>query len=594
MLLAEVRSRALRSLIPPPRLRLSDWIEREIVLPEGVSALPGKVRLWPYQREIADAISDPMTERVTLVKGVRLGFTTLLTGAIGAYVANEPAAILCVLPTDSDCRDYCVSELETIFAATPALRDALSSDTDEGGRNTLTSKRFAGGSLRVNAARAPRNLRRVTARILLIDEADACESGPEGNPIRLAERRTMSYGNRKIVVGSTPLAEDTSHVLRAYGESDGRIYEVPCPECGGMTEILWQHITWEPDKPETAAFRCPHCGTSISERHKAAMVAAGQWRATRPEVKGHAGFRLNALVSLLPNASWAKLAAEFLAAKEDASELQVFANTVLAQGWREAGAELDETSLQARAEDFGFNNIPAEVLIITAGVDLQEDRVEITLVGWTRSSEALIFGHVVIWGAPASDDTVWLELDELLKTKWCHPHGGTLRVDAAIIDSGAFTDAAYAFCFPRLGRRIWAGKGMAGSRPALQMAKVKAKSAAHGGRLFLIGVDTIKQTLFQRLQHGRSIRFSKSLEAVWYEQLASERRVVRYVRGRPVRRFERKSSRARAEALDCLVYNFAARSGLTIPLDQREADLRLPDPPSPPPTVYRSRFMGRC
>ena len=130
MLLADVRACALRSLIPPPRLKLSEWIEREIVLPEGVSALPGRVRLWPYQREIADAISNPMVERVTLVKGVRLGFSTLLTGTIGPYVANEPAAILCVLPTDSDCRDYCVSELETIFAATPALRDALSSDTD--------------------------------------------------------------------------------------------------------------------------------------------------------------------------------------------------------------------------------------------------------------------------------------------------------------------------------------------------------------------------------------------------------------------------------------------------------------------------------
>jgi phage terminase large subunit GpA-like protein len=182
MRIADVRSRALHSLIPPPRLRLSDWIEQNIVLAEGVSALPGRVRLWPYQREIADAISDPLIERVTLVKGVRLGFTTLLTGTIGAYVANEPAAILLLLPTDADCRDYVVSELEPICDATPALRGTLASDADEGGRNTLTSKRFAGGSLRVIAARAPRNLRRITARILLIDEADAMEVTAEGNP----------------------------------------------------------------------------------------------------------------------------------------------------------------------------------------------------------------------------------------------------------------------------------------------------------------------------------------------------------------------------------------------------------------------------
>ena len=598
MLLADDRAYALRSLIPPPRLKLSDWIEREIILPEGVSALPGRIRLWPYQRDIADAISDPMIERVTLVKGVRLGFTTLLSGAIGAYVANEPAAVLCLLPTDADTRDYVVSELEPIFAATPVLRGALASDTDEGGRNTLTSKRFAGGSLRVIAARAPRNLRRVTARILLIDEADAMEMTTEGNPVRLAERRTMSYSNRKIVVGSTPLAEDTSHVLRAYGESDGRIFEVACPACGGLTEITWGHIEWQPDHPESAGFRCPHCRELIQERHKATMVEAGAWRATRPDVRGHAGFRLNALVSLLANASWAKLAAEFLAAKEDPAELQVFTNTILAQGWNAPGAELDETALQSRAEDFGLNSIPPEVLVITAGSDLQEDRIETSIIGWTRAGEALVLGHTIIWGAPASDETTWLELDELLRTKWRHPHGGALRVDAAVVDSSAFTDAAYAFCFPRLGRRIWAGKGMAGSRAALQVAKVKARSAAHGGRLFLVGVDTLKQTIFQRLQHGRSIRFSKSLELVYYEQLAAERRVVRYVRGRPVRRFERKSARARAEALDCLVYAFAARSGLTIPLDQREfdlrspeLDLRSPEPATSPPTVFRSRFM---
>lgn len=152
--ITEVRSRALRSLIPPPRLRLSTWIEQNIRLPEGTSALPGPVRLWAYQREIADAISDPAIERVTLVKAARLGFTTLITSAIGAFVANEPAAILVLLPTEADCRDYVVSDIEPIFAATPALRGLLSDDAEDGARNTLLSRRFPGGSLKVVASRA--------------------------------------------------------------------------------------------------------------------------------------------------------------------------------------------------------------------------------------------------------------------------------------------------------------------------------------------------------------------------------------------------------------------------------------------------------
>jgi phage terminase large subunit GpA-like protein len=164
-------------------------------------------------------------------------------------------------------------------------------------------RRFPGGSLKVVAARAPRNLRRHTARVLLIDEADAMEIGAEGSPIRLAERRTLSYADRKIVLGSTPLHEDTSAVLRSYGESDARVFEVPCSACGTLTEIMWANIEWQEGKPETAAFRCPHCSELIPERRKAAMVAAGSWRATRSDVTGHAGFRLNALVSLLTNAS---------------------------------------------------------------------------------------------------------------------------------------------------------------------------------------------------------------------------------------------------------------------------------------------------
>jgi len=397
-LIDEIASQALRSLIPPPRLQLSHWIESNIVLPEGTSALPGRVKLFPYQREIADAISDPEIERVTLVKCVRIGFTTLLTSAIGSFVANEPSPILVLLPTESDCRDYTVSDIEPIFAASPILRGTLEDDTVEGERNTLLSRRFAGGSLKVVAARAPRNLRRHTARVLVVDEADACEPTQEGDPIRLGECRTLTFTNRKIVIGSTPIFEDSSAVLRAYAESDGRVFEVPCPQCGAATELQWACIEWPEGQPQDAAFRCPHCKALVDERHKTAMVEAGQWRATRPEIKGHAGFRLNALVSLLANARWGRLAQEFLACKGDPGELQVFTNTILAQGWSTPSL-IDETSLAARAEPFDLNNnIPGEVLCLTVGCDVQDDRIEATVCGWTRTGECLVLSHEVIWG----------------------------------------------------------------------------------------------------------------------------------------------------------------------------------------------------
>jgi phage terminase large subunit GpA-like protein len=354
---------------------------------------------------------------------------------------------------------------------------------------------------------------------LIVDECDAMEPTSEGDPLRLAERRTLTYGNRKIVIGSTPVFADASPVLKSYGASDQRVFEVPCPSCGGFFEILWSHIVWpkDPDgreRPDQAGCECPHCKVMIAERQKAQMVSAGAWRATRPEIEGHPGFRLNSLVSLLANASWAKLADEFLSANDDPAQLQVFSNTVLAQGWS-SPSQVDENALMARAEDFGLNNIPAEVLVVTAGADVQDDRVEISIIGWSRDSTAFVLGHHVIF-AGFEDDSLWQEVDELLRSLWRHPFGGLLKVDAACVDcsDGDHFDKVLNLCVPKMNRRVFATKGMGGSRPSFQMAKGKTIA----GRIAILGVDTLKTTIFDRLVRGRGIRFSNSLEPVYYEQ----------------------------------------------------------------------------
>lgn len=584
--LTAARARALAALKPPPRLSLGDWMEAHMRLPEGVSALPGRVTLWPYQRGIAKAISDPLVERVTLVKPVRVGFTTLLTGALASYVANEPSPILALLPTEADARDYVVSDLEPIFDATPSLRGLISADADEGGRSTLLSRRFPGGSLKIVAAKSPRNLRRHNVRILLIDEADAMEPSAEGSPITLAERRTLSFANRKIILGSTPTLLDTSNVLRSYAQSDQRVFEVPCPDCGAMTEIMWRHIEWQPDQPQTAAFRCPHCESLIDERHKAGMVEAGAWRAMRPEIEGHAGFRLNALVSTLANASWGKLAAEFIAAKGHPDQLQTFVNTILAEGWREAAEEIDEAALAARRERFGLDALPRDVLVLTAGVDVQGDRLEIVILGHGKT-EFFVLGQHVIWGSPHEDHT-WAELDDFLRGQWPHPGGGTMRLDAVAVDAGdgGTMDAVLAFCRPRFARRIVAIKGAPGARPGIKASETR------GSRLFILGVDGLKATLASHLSRGRTVRFSDTLEDRFFEELASERRLVRYKRGAPVRVWERISGR-RAESLDCLVYALAVRPLVGVDLDRREAEVSTKAAPARTPPVVKSAWLNR-
>ena len=409
----------------------------------------------------------------------------------------------------------------------------------------------------------------------------------EGNPLLLAEKRTLSYADRKIVCGSTPTDEFTSLILQEYAKSDQRVFEVPCPHCGEAAEIVWKDIHWTPDDPDFASWACPNCGCLAPEADKAQMVEKGQWRATKPNVKDHAGFRLSALVSLMPNASWPNLVREFLSARGNPDDLRVFVNTVLAEPWRDQSGEgLDDSALASRAEPIGLDRIPSEVLYLTAGVDVQRDRLEMTSIGWQADGTALVLSHDVLWGDPQEGE-VWGELDDLLRRDLKHPKGGTLRYDAALVDSGdgGLTEAIYAFCRPRLSRRIFASKGAPGmKRPIVE------RGAKKGIVLQIVGVDAAKSRLLNALQAGTGWRFSDSLPADWFSQLASERRVVKYSRGQPVARFERIPG-LRAEALDCVVYGMAARLLVGVPIDKREADLASVTMPKKSATIIRSAWL---
>lgn len=517
-----------------------------------------------------------------------------MVGAIANYIVRDPAPVLVLMPTESDARGLMVDDIESLFLESPELRDKLPMPSPgRSDRNTLVHRIFKGGSLKVVAAGAPRNMRRHSARVLLIDEIDACQETAEGNAVALAEQRTLTWPNRKIVCGGTPLDEATSNIARLYAQSDQRVWEVPCPHCGAFSEIEWRSIEWPAGQPEEAAWRCPHCEEMVGEEHKPRMAREGRWRALRPEVADHAGFRINALASLLPNASWPRLAVEYERAKDDPATLRVFVNTVLGQPWSEdRGGDVDDGELARRAESFSLDSIPHECLALTAGVDVQGDRLEATVLGHGREGATFVIGHSVLWGAPDGPE-VWSDLDDLLRSRWRHPAGGMLKIDAAVIDSGGHHyDAVLAFCAARLGRRVLAGKGVAGfARPAIARAKLK-----RGRPLFLVAVDVLKSQLFARLARGGSIRFSNTLEASWFEQLTSERRVVRTVSGKPVARFERKPGMD-AEALDCTVYALAAKAALTLSeaaLAERADALAAPEKPTPtPPTVIRSKWMER-
>ncbi|WP_378952097.1 phage terminase large subunit family protein [Mesorhizobium sp. ANAO-SY3R2] len=575
-----------KALRPPPVLSYSEWATQHFRLSATSSAAPGRFRPWKFQRGILDAMGDPLIERVSVIKSARTGYTVSLVATVGAFAVNDPCPIILLMPTDDDARGIAVDEIDPAFRETPSLREVMQIGRFDG-RNTLTQRMLrGGGSLKILSAMAPRNLRRHTAKVLLCDEVDGMRITPEGDPLKLAEMRTTSFADRKIVAGSTPTDDATSIIIKRYEESDKRVFEIPCIHCDTPFELLWEHLDWKPGQPETVVCMCPHCGTEIEERYKPQMVEAGEWRATAPHVKGHAGFRLNALISQFANAAWPKLVEEYeKAQKAGASAMQVFYNTVLGKVWSTSIDYVSENQLLARCEDFGLEwdhakskwreDVPEEVAYITAGVDVQPDRLEVTLVGWSRDHR-WILGHQIIRGS-ALLQTTWDELDALLSTTWRHPLGGTIGVEAACVDSGDgnMTQRVYDYCEKVQGRRIVAIKGDDGPRPVLQASRTKRRNRT--ATLYIVGVDQVKTDILVSLSlektEQQAFRFSNVLTEDYFVQLTAERRELKYKAGRPEIVFTRLGNR-RAEALDCAVYGIAAKQLCRFDFDRRYADLK--------------------
>ena len=583
----EVRAAALAVLRPPDKRPLSAWMEERFHLPGGLSDSPGLVRLWPFQRALCDALADPAVERVTVLKGARLGYSTLLLGAIAHFAARDPCNVLAVLPTEDDCKSFVTSQLEPSLTASPHLRATLAIDRSAEGRDRLLFRQFPGGSLRVVAARSPRNLRAHSARVVVMDECDAFEPTAEGNPILLAERRSMSFRNRKIIIGSTPTTSTTSHVHAAYERSDQRVYECRCPSCGEFAEVRWKDIKWPDGKPAEAAWCCPSCGVLHGEAHKPAMVREGRWTVTRPDVMGHAGFRLSCLIAPHPAAAWSALAAEFLDAKKRPEDLRTFVNTVLAELWDDGDTEgaIDPSGLLPMAAPISLQRIPSSVLYLCSGADVQGDRIEITTMGFDAEDHWLVLDHRILPGHPLQD-AVWHDLADHLRETYRREDGATIGRSMTAVDAGDGNTQARVEMFCRMQPACVAIKGVPGARPLVTRSESKRI------RLWLVGVDTAKQRLHDRMTRAVGFTFKAELPEEWRLQMTSERRVIRYQRGQPVAMWQRIPGRM-AEALDAAVYALAARALVNTPPSRRADELRGHAPPPALPRVIRSRWLAK-
>jgi phage terminase large subunit GpA-like protein len=577
--LAEARRASLR---PPPRLTLSEWSDRYAVLSKETSAQTGRFKAYPYQNGMMDAVTDPTVERITVMKSARVGFTKVLDNICGFFIHQDPSPILIVQPRVEDAEDYSSTEIEPMLRDTPVLAEIAGDLRAKDGTQKLLKRVFGNGSsLAFVGANSPGGFRRITARVILCDEVDgypAKGAGVEGDQVALAYKRSETFWNRKLVIGSTPTVAAISRILKSWRESDQRRYFVPCPHCGEMQYLEWGGldstfgIKWKRDEtgrmlPETAHYVCRANSCVIEEASKADMVAKGEWRATAP-FKGHAGFHIWAGYSLHVNASWAKLVAEWLEVYQDPLARQTFINLVLGEPYEDRGDKaLQETRLLARCEQWA-GEVPNGVGVLTAGLDVQDDRVEVEVVGWGRNEESWSISHDVIEGDP---DTVpfWDRVDAFLRRRWRRADGRPFEIQGACIDSGGHhTQRVYEFAKARLGRRVWAVRGASaqgGDRSPVWPTKRPSSRSKASFRPVILGVNAAKDSVRTRLHIEEPgpgyMHFPADRDINYFAQLTSERLITKTVNGRKFRVWELPKGRAN-EALDCRVYAYAALCGL--------------------------------
>lgn len=568
---------------PRERLTVSQWADRHRILAGKAASEPGQWRTdrAPYMREPMDALStDSDVEEVVLWAGTQLGKSEACLNWVGYSMDRNPGPIMLVQPTLDLAKRFSKQRVAALIETTPVLRERVKPARARDSGNTLLEKEFDGGILIITGANSAAGLRSMPARDLLCDEIDAYpfDVDGEGSPIELAEKRQDTFARRKRLKTSTCTVKGESQIEAAYAGSDQRKYFVPCPHCGHRQVLVWKGLKWVDDDPDTVRYACEACSALIEETAKGDMLAAGQWVATAPGSPVR-GYWINSLYSPLGWVSWAALVREFMVAKAradagDPSAMQVFVNTRLAETWELTGSKVAAHEVQKRAEPYGLRTVPRGVLLITASVDVQGDRLEAKLHGWGRGEEYWVLDYAKLYGDPAQD-VVWSQLDEWLQAPLRNAFGIELRVAACAIDHGGHhSTMVETFTRARAGRHVIAVKGQSQpgkpiiGKPSERDTNWKGKKLRGGARVWPVGSDTAKYVLMQRLaltQPGPGyIHTSHELPDDYYKGLTAEQLVTRYVKGRP--RSEWKLSKGqRNEPLDLWVYGYAAACYLGMP-----------------------------
>lgn len=563
-----VAENLLAGLRPPPEMTISQWAEKYRILAGTASSEPGR---WsnartPYLVEIMDELSPQSSATdVVFMKGSQIGGTEVLINTALYYIKHCPSPIGQFQTTEQTAKRFLKQRENPAFTAM-GMNDLFYGDE-------MYIKEFPGGILTTGWSNSPSNFRSAPFCISLSDEIsewpDDC--GGQGDPCELARRRTTNFPRRKLFWNSTPGIEGECRITKMFELGDQRHYQVPCPHCGELHKWEWGNVVWDCDSngkalPQTVRMRCPHCGEEYGEYHKTELMALGQWVAENPDGE-YPSFHINALYSPLGWYSWANAVSDFVKAKGDVNKMKSFTNNVLGEPWSlDGGKVIDPNGLMSRCEEYEAE-VPDGAVVLTAGVDVQDDRLEVEIVGWGKGLENWGITNRILIGNP-SEQGVWDALDSILMASYRNSLNENLYVAATLIDSGGHhTDDVYRYTAKRERRNVFACVGKAGlARPLVTRPQKTKKSLVYNASLVNVGVDIAKDQFYDWISienpgpgYCHFPAKPDEYNQEYFAQLTAEKRFKKWVRGSQVWAY--KKLRSRNEALDKRNY---ARGALNI------------------------------
>lgn len=567
---------------PDPRLTVDEWSDRYRYLSNKSSAEPG---LWrtsrtPYLKEIMRRLSaDDPTEQVVFKKGAQVGGTEVGNNWLGYIIDHMPAPTLFVQPTIDMAKRNSRQRIAPLIEESPRLKDRVVSEKSRQSGNTMLSKEFVNGILVMAGANSGAGLRSMPARFLFCDEIDVFpgDVDGEGSPISLAKARTRTFSRRKFFFVSTPTIEGMSPIDAEFQASKRHYYHVPCPHCDFKQILIFERLKWDDNDPATTRYVCSSCEKPIYNYQKTPMLDGGEWVCENPDdkIKNNVGFHISALYSPVGWYSWESLVEEWIKAQSNVLLLKAFVNTVLGECWKDKSDVPDWNRLYERRSNYKVNTIPKRVCMLTAGVDIQADRIELEIVGWCRNKVTYSIDYRIFPGDTANlNDECWSYLSKVLTEVWqCEQKGRTMSIKMIAVDSGYNTQTVYSWARKEDSSRVMVVKGQDNlmqihAIPKHRDVAIDKKNVRRGIRVWPVGVSVAKQELYGWLKQPMATSdgdeaygfcYFPQYGEEFFKMLTAEELVYK-VDARGNKKGEWKKVRARNEALDCRIYARAAAS----------------------------------